>query len=158
MASWQEFAEQKPELSQTLRTALWHEKQGLNFAYLATVRQDGTPRIHPVCPTFWEGDLYLVAEGKTPKKRDLYENGRYALHTTLSFKDLADADEVPKQAQVYISGQATEQNDPETRKNVESTYREWKFGPDEVVFRLSIERALHTTWKDGYVWDKWSAE
>lgn len=157
MASWREFAEQQPELAEIGRKALWHEDQALNFAFLATVREDGTPRIHPVCPTFWEGDLYLVAEGKTPKKQDLYRNGRYALHTTMSFKHLADKEEEKKQAQFTVSGGAVEANDPETRRNVESTYREWKFGPDEVVFRLSIERALHTGWKDGYVWDKWSA-
>ncbi|HET9200107.1 MAG TPA: hypothetical protein VFO84_03910, partial [Dehalococcoidia bacterium] len=79
------------------------------------------------------------------------------LHTTMSFKHLADKEEEKKQAQFTVSGGAVEANDPETRRNVESTYREWKFGPDEVVFRLSIERALHTGWKDGYVWDKWSA-
>ena len=145
MARWQEFAAQKPELAELARKALWHEETGLNFAFLATVRKDGTPRIHPVCPTFWEGDLYLVAEGKTPKKQDLYRNGRYALHTTMSFKHLADKQDEKNQAQFTISGTAIEANDPETRKNVESTYREWKFGADEVVFRLSIERALHTT-------------
>ena len=155
MARWQEFADQKPELAEVARKALWHEDQGLNFAFLATVKKDGTPRIHPVCPTFWEGDLYLIAEGKTPKKQDLRRSGRYALHSTLSFKPLADKEEEQKQAQFTVSGQAIEANDPETRQKVQSTYREWKFGPDEVVFRLSVERALHTTWKDGYVWDKW---
>jgi Pyridoxamine 5'-phosphate oxidase len=150
MATWREFEESAPHLAAIGRKALWHEKQGLNFAFLATIRKDGSPRLHPVCPTICDGRLYVVAEGKTPKRYDLKRNGSYALHAVLDF-------EFESRPQFYISGFAHEANDPDTRRRVEATYREWTFSDEEVVFELSIERALHTVFDKGYIHTKWSA-
>lgn len=148
MATWKEFEERSPDLAALARKLLWFEHHGgLNFAYLATGSATGRLRLHPVCPTIVDGRLYVVAEGKTPKKRDLLEDGRFALHSII-FQE-------GKDGQFYASGRATLANDPDTRAKVESSYKEWKFSPDEMVFELDLERAMNTKWDSGYIHTKW---
>ena len=54
--SWQDFALAEPELS-----AFGEARLGtVRPAYLATVRADGMPRVHPVTPIIGEGHLLLV--------------------------------------------------------------------------------------------------
>ena len=49
-------------------------------AYLATVRADGTPRVHPVTPIPTNEALYVFMEPTSPKGRDLRERHAFALH------------------------------------------------------------------------------
>ena len=49
-------------------------------AYLATVRADGAPRVHPVTPIVSADALYVFMEPTSPKGRDLRERGWFALH------------------------------------------------------------------------------
>ena len=49
-------------------------------AYLATVRKDGAPRVHPVTPIVSASALFLFMEPTSPKARDLRERGWYSLH------------------------------------------------------------------------------
>lgn len=48
--------------------------------YLATVRDGGRPRVHPVTPILADGGLYVFMEPTSPKGRDLRQRGWYALH------------------------------------------------------------------------------
>lgn len=48
-------------------------------SFLATVRADGGPRLHPMCPVLAEGGLYAFIV-PSPKGRDLLRDGRYAMH------------------------------------------------------------------------------
>ena len=77
MASWSEFANAAPTLAATVRAAL--HQYGAGLGYLATIRPDGGPRIHPVSPAVVAGGLYCCLLD-TPKRRDLERDGRYALH------------------------------------------------------------------------------
>src|SRR3954470_25069112 len=78
MASWSEFAVLVPELAASVQ-ALIHQ-YGPGFGYLATVRADGAPRVHPVSPVIIGGGLYCFIID-SPKRRDLDRDGRYALHS-----------------------------------------------------------------------------
>lgn len=78
MVSWGDFAIEEPALSSALRSLLYQYGQGL--AYLATVRADGGPRVHPVSPVIADGGLFCFIID-SPKRRDLRRDGRYALHT-----------------------------------------------------------------------------
>src|SRR5262249_37884568 len=49
-------------------------------AYLATVRADGAPRVHPVTPIIGDGRLFIFMEPTSPKGRDLRERATFALH------------------------------------------------------------------------------
>src|SRR3954451_23587051 len=78
MASWSDFAAADPSLAAAIRVLL--EQYGPGMAYLATVRADGGPRVHPVSPVFTDEGLYCFVVA-SPKRRDLARDGRYALHS-----------------------------------------------------------------------------
>jgi hypothetical protein len=54
-ATWDQFIGTAPQFGERARDQL-----GTGIAYLATVRKDGAPRLHPVVPIFAHGRL-LVA-------------------------------------------------------------------------------------------------
>src|SRR5690348_4064108 len=78
MASWPEFVAAQPGLAAAIR-ALVHQ-YGPGLGYLATVRADGGPRVHPVSPVIRDDGLYCFVVD-SPKRRDLERDGRYALHS-----------------------------------------------------------------------------
>ncbi|GAA4568121.1 pyridoxamine 5'-phosphate oxidase family protein [Micromonospora coerulea] len=78
MASWSEFAADEPGLAGEIRLLL--QQYGPGFGYLATVRADGGPRVHPVSPVITDEGLYCFVID-SPKRRDLERDGRYALHS-----------------------------------------------------------------------------
>src|SRR3984957_5888714 len=76
--TWTDFAQRQPALAAAGRGPFYQAALGLGF--LATVRKDGGPRVHPVCPVISEAGLHvLVLPG--PKLADLRRDGRYALHS-----------------------------------------------------------------------------
>ena len=75
MTSWGEFASVAAELA-----AFGAKRLTMNTAYLATVREDGTPRVHPVTPIVGEGRLMLFMEPTSPKGKDLQRGSHYQLH------------------------------------------------------------------------------
>lgn len=76
MATWGEFLDADPETASVGAALL--KQHGL--AYLATVRADGSPRVHPVCPFIVDGRLFVATPTKSPKAQDLIRDGRYVLH------------------------------------------------------------------------------
>ncbi len=76
--SWATFAAERPDLAQGGRDLLYQFGVGLGF--LATVRRDGGPRVHPVCPILHDGELYLLLI-PSPKRDDLLRDKRFALHS-----------------------------------------------------------------------------
>lgn len=76
-ATWSQFALASPRLAADVRALFEHYGQA--FGYLATVRMDGGPRLHPVSPVIAEGGLFCFILN-SPKRRDLERDGRYALH------------------------------------------------------------------------------
>jgi hypothetical protein len=77
MATWSDFAAAAPPLAEFIRKTL--HQYGAGLGYLATVRRDGSPRIHPVSPAIVGGRLYCCLVD-SPKRRDLDRDPRYALH------------------------------------------------------------------------------
>jgi hypothetical protein len=78
VARWSEFALAAPRLADAVRTLL--HQYGPGLGYLATVRADGGPRVHPVSPVVFEDGLYCFLLA-SPKRADLDRDGRYALHS-----------------------------------------------------------------------------
>lgn len=78
MATWAEFEAAAPEMAAAGWALLSHP--GFGFGYLATVRRDGGPRLHPINPVLAAGCLttFIVP---SPKLDDLRRDGRYALHS-----------------------------------------------------------------------------
>jgi hypothetical protein len=73
--TWGAFAATEPELA-----AFVAERLRAAPAYLATVRADGAPRVHPVTPVVAPGALYVFMEPSSPKGADLRERGSFAVH------------------------------------------------------------------------------
>ncbi len=73
--TWGEFAKAEPELA-----AFGAGRLETPPAYLATVRRNGAPRVHPVTPIITREGLFLFMEPTSPKGRDLREREWYALH------------------------------------------------------------------------------
>ena len=160
MATWGEFKSASPQLAEHgLRLFKQH---GIGLGFIATVRKDGGPRVHPCCPALGEEGLYVFVVERSPKLHDLTRDGRYALH---AFP--ADEDE-----EFYVSGRATRRDDDETRylaaqaAAIGSHRVDDHFEPpaDEVLFELTLERALHTTWENWGqpgtrpIYQKWNEE
>lgn len=78
MASWSEFLAAEPQLASAIRALL--QQYGPGMGYLATVRPDGGPRVHPVSPVITDEALYCFIVD-SPKRHDLERDGRYALHS-----------------------------------------------------------------------------
>jgi hypothetical protein len=76
--SWEQFAAARPDLAGPGRDLLY--QFGVGLAFLSTVRPDGGPRLHPICPVLISGRL--VAHIIPSRKRDdLHRDPRYALHS-----------------------------------------------------------------------------
>jgi hypothetical protein len=103
MNRWGEFAKLDPELA-----AFGAARLGIPPAYLATVRSDGRPRVHPVTPILAADALYLFMEPTSPKGRDLRERGWFAMHTGVP-------DGHGTGGEFWISGSGVAVDDPATR-------------------------------------------
>jgi hypothetical protein len=138
MITWTEFKRQEPALAEAGRRQLYQISIGL--AFLATVRPNGGPRVHPVCPVISSAGLHvLIVAG--PKQDDLRRDGRYALHS--------ETCPPPGQDDGFaITGRAREITDREADRVVRGqvlTERGGKVWPGfdaEAVFELRLERCL----------------
>jgi hypothetical protein len=138
MVTWNEFAAAEPELAQAGRSLLF-QFGGVGLAFLATVRKDGAPRLHPVCPVLSNNHLVVLITPTSPKRYDLRRDGRYALQTFPQPKPGSD--------EFYVTGTALPVEDSATRATV---LRDAKHMADasEIVFALWIDRVMHTRWEN----------
>jgi hypothetical protein len=136
VATWAEFSKQAPRLAAFGADRIG----GGGVAYLATVRNDGAPRVHPVTPILGE-ELYLFMEPTSPKGKDLLLDPRYQLHCAVE-------DSSGGNGEFYVRGQARFVNDAETRAKAvaASTYE-----PAEryILFVLSVEFAFMNVYVEG---------
>src|SRR5260370_40505037 len=93
--SWGELEAERPDLAEAGRRLLY--QFGVGLAFLSTVRPDGGPRLHPICPIVVSGAL-VAHVIPSPKRDDLHRDGRYALH---SFPCAGNEDAF------YLTGSAT---------------------------------------------------
>jgi Pyridoxamine 5'-phosphate oxidase len=137
MVTWKELAATEPDLADVGRSLLFQFKVGL--AFLATVRSDGAPRLHPVCPVLSNDRLFVLITPTSPKRRDLLQDGRYALQTFPQPK--AGSDEFS------IAGKAVLVGDSAVRAEI---FRDAQHMADaaETAFELWIDRVMHTRWEN----------
>jgi Pyridoxamine 5'-phosphate oxidase len=77
---WPQFAAAEPELA-ARGWELLAEQHG--YVFLATVRADGSPRLHPIVPILGDrGPVVAVKQG-SPKLADIRREPRIALHSTV---------------------------------------------------------------------------
>ena len=140
MITWLEFEKRQPGLAEAGREQLY--VHGLGLGFLATVRPDGGPRVHPVCPVISPAGLHLFIQ-PGPKLRDLRRDARYSLHS----------ETVPPPREddgVALTGQAREIADQDVRAVAQRQFLAerggvlWPGFDEHAMFELRIERCLLT--------------
>ena len=130
---WSQFASEAPGLAAAGQELLYN--YGLGLGFLATVAPDGGPRVHPVCPVIANDGLYVFMGNQSPKRRDLHERPRFALH---SFP-LPDIDD-----EFLVRGVARVSEEPEVREVVYAAYvATCAHTSDDTLFELLLESAMH---------------
>ncbi len=149
MATWGEFSKAAPELAADGRRLFYRTETG--EAMLATVRRDLPPRLHPIYLAVLDDRLvaFILASAK---RRDLEEDGRYALHAHV---------DPAAPSEFSVRGRARLIDDDATRAGIGDR---WYFQVDESyeLFEFSIESAVmgrrdsadewpprYTTWREG---------
>jgi hypothetical protein len=138
MITWTEFERNQPALAGAGRRQYY--QFGIGLAFLATVRRDGGPRVHPVCPVISPAGLHVLIKAG-PKQQDLRRDGRYALHS--------ETCPPPRHDDGFaIAGRAREVTEAEIAGVVRRQFlaeRDGKVWPgfeEEVIFELGLERCL----------------
>lgn len=106
MVTWEHFTRQRPDLAAAGRTLLY--QHGVGLAFLATVRKDTGPRLHPICPLLANHAIFAFIV-PSPKQQDLRRDGRFAMHS-FPRPDNEDA--------FYLTGQAKLVEDPAMREEL----------------------------------------
>src|ERR1700757_4365207 len=103
MITWTEFERHQPALVGAGRRQFY--QFGIGLAFLATIRPDGGPRVHPVCPVISAAGLRLLIKA-APKHQAPRGDGPSPLHS--------EAPPPPRQDDGFaIIGQVSEVADAE---------------------------------------------
>ena len=82
MKAWAELEVADPELA-----AFGRRRMEGNVCFHATLRSDGSPRLHPVSPWFGAGLLLVAFRAHSPKVAELDRDARYAMHSPIRARD-----------------------------------------------------------------------
>jgi hypothetical protein len=82
MATWAELERSDPALA-----AFGRERLDMQVCFHATLRRDGSPRVHPVEPWIATGLLLVRFRARSPKVEEAAHDGRYALHSPMDNPD-----------------------------------------------------------------------
>jgi hypothetical protein len=135
MTTWQQFADAAPELA-----AFGTQRFTTGVAYLATMKSDGAPRVHPVTPIIGQGRLFLFMEPTSPKGHDLQRGSRYALHCAV-------ADSEGGAGEFWCSGTGTRLGDAASRA-IATTASQYAPKDRYILFELSVESAALTVYAE----------
>jgi hypothetical protein len=133
MVRWERFEREAPELAARGKKLI----QGQYLAFLATVRSDGRPRLHPVCPVFADGGLYVATRPVSPKVRDLRSNEFYALHAMLGADD----------EEFLIFGKVAREESADTIEAMRCAAKH-TIRTDDLIFEFLIEKCLWGVWEN----------
>ena len=125
---WIEFSKREPELAR-----FGDDKLSGAPAYLATLRQAGLPRVHPVTPLIRPLGLFIFMEPTSPKRRDLLERGWFALHNGVP-------DNAGTGGEFWMTGRGIAVDDPDVWAHVAQLS---SYDPPEryVLFELQLSEA-----------------
>jgi hypothetical protein len=82
MATWAEFERADPDLA-----AFGRERLDGKVCFHATLRKDGSPRVHPVEPWIAAGLLLVRFRARSPKVGEVARDARFALHSPMDNPD-----------------------------------------------------------------------
>ena len=154
MVSWARFEEAAPAVAAVAERS-WPGVVALSrgesppasvpcfsVAYLATVRADGSPRLHPFCPILAASRLWAAIPASSPKGRDLRRDGRCVIHAMPG----------PDDDELCIRARANEITSAETRELVLAVVSRSGVGGmiqsvgHDPLFEFDIERVDVARW------------
>ena len=130
VATWSEFEAAAPALAAAGRELMYRNGDG--EALLVSIRGDALPRVHPVNAGVVDGHLYTFVQARSAKRRDLDEDGRFALHTHV---------DPAAPSEFMVRGRARLIDDDATRSAVAAG---WFFTVDDSypLYELLVEHAV----------------
>lgn len=131
MVTWGEFTSAAPEMA-----AAGFKLLNVGIAYLATIRKDGAPRLHPVTPVLADGRLFVAIPPASPKQLDLIRDGRYAMHALPGKND----------DELMFTGRARLDETDATRAAVRAAANH-VIRDDDFLFEFRIDRVLWGWWE-----------
>jgi hypothetical protein len=139
--TWNEFEADAPGLAATARARL--EQPGV--VLVVTIRADGTPRLSPVEPFFWDGELWLPLLFESKKVADLRRDARVLVHSIVTTRD---GDE----GEIKVRGRAHKTAGVRRQAVCRAIGDALPFQPDPDrldLFRTAIESVTHILYVDG---------
>jgi general stress protein 26 len=133
--SWKTLEDQQPELAD-----FGAQRLDGKVAYLATVRKDGSPRVHPMTPILAQGHLFVFMEPTSPKGHDLQRDSRYAIHCSVT-------DSTGQSGEFSVTGRAHLIKEAELWA---LAVRWSSYAPADryVLFEFEVETAASTTYPE----------
>ena len=124
--NWSEFKLESPELA-----ALGEDRfERTGLVLVGTFRKDGWPRISPVEPLIFEGELYLGMMWQSRKALDLLRDPRCTVNSIVSDKDGTEGD-------FKLFGIAVDVVDLQIRRRYgDALFEKIGFKPEEPEFHL----------------------
>jgi hypothetical protein len=123
---WSDIEHTQPRLAGLAQERL----VGPGVVLVATIRQDGTPRLSPVEPLVLDGDLWLSMMWQSTKARDLLRDPRILVHSVVTNRDGAEGE-------FKIRGTARAENDPAVqRRYADTVARNLGWNPQPGRFHL----------------------
>jgi hypothetical protein len=139
---WSAFAAEATSLADDIARLIGR----FRFAFLGTIRRDGSPRISPVETHLVEGRLLMVMIPRTRKAQDVRRDNRVALQSPIS-------DPANPGPEYKLRGRATSVTSQDERVAIATSVREtsgWRPRPDWLFVSILLSDATHTRWnRDG---------
>jgi hypothetical protein len=156
MATWAQLERAAPEVA-AVAERVWpgvtrlHRGEAIpegmhafDLSYLATVRRDGGPRVHPFCPILADGRLFAAIARSSPKGWDLRRDPRCVVHALPG----------PDDDELCIRARAREVDDAATRAAVVEVVMRSGVGgmiqsvARDPIFELDLEQVDVAHWLD----------
>jgi hypothetical protein len=122
---WVDFEQDAPRLAKVARERL----VGPGVLLVVTVRSDGTPRLSPVEPLLFDGDLWLSMMWRSLKAADLARDDRVLVHSTVTDRDNPGGE-------VKVRGRALAVEDLDQRQRYCEAVSGLGWRPEEPRFHL----------------------
>lgn len=143
MATWAGFERAEPELARFGR-----ERLDGQVCFHATLRADGSPRVHPVEPWTGAGLLLVRFRARSPKVDEVMRDGRYALHSPMDNPDGIGGEFLVRGWMERVS----DEHPAAQRFAVDAPY-------PLAFYAMSVEEAVGTTYEeDEPVYRRWREE
>jgi hypothetical protein len=136
---WNEFELEQSKLAELGRRRLGDP----GVVLVGTIRNDGSPRLSPVEPLFWNGDLWLSMGWESRKADDLRRDARVLVHSIVTGREGAGGE-------YKVRGHAIAEVDPAVQDGYARAIRAqagWEPQPGRFhLFRVDVDDVTFIRW------------